>query len=179
MIPWRFSLRGAASALALLLLGAGLLLLGDAVPARAVVVEKADRILVVKSERRLFLLRSGAVLASYPIALGADPVGPKLREGDKRTPEGIYFIDGRNPRSPYHLSLHVSYPGPKDVTRARAAGVAPGRDIAIHGMPNRYGRFDPTGFFRDWTDGCIAVGNIAIEEIWQRVDNGTAVEIRP
>jgi murein L,D-transpeptidase YafK len=156
--------------------------IGSALPGAATAgaaFEKADRVLVLKSERRLVLLRQGEILASFPIALGGDPTGPKLREGDKRTPEGVYAIDGRNPQSPYHLSLHLSYPGPRDVARARTIGAAPGGDIAIHGMPNRYGRFDPVRFYKDWTDGCIAVGNLAIEEIWRRVEDGTPVEIRP
>lgn len=118
-------------------------------------------------------------MKSYPIALGRDPLGPKLRIGDGRTPEGVYFIDGRNEASPFHRSLHLSYPTDRDTARARSAGLDPGGDIAIHGMPIEYGRHDPVRFFRDWTDGCIAVGNLAIEEIWALVPDGTPVEIRP
>jgi murein L,D-transpeptidase YafK len=142
-------------------------------------IEKADRVLVLKSRRELQLLRNGATLKVYEIALGPHPIGPKWRRGDGRTPEGVYFIDGRNARSLYHRSLHISYPNAEDLARARKAGVAPGGGVVIHGMPNRYGRFNPVRFFRDWTDGCIAVGSIAIEEIWARVDNGTPIEIRP
>jgi murein L,D-transpeptidase YafK len=140
---------------------------------------KADRVVVLKSRRELLLMRNGEVLKSFPIALGAHPRGPKQQRGDGRTPEGLYVVDGRNPRSAYHRSLHLSYPNETDRARARAAGVDPGNDIVIHGMPNRYGRFDPVRFFRDWTDGCIAVGSTAIEEIWARVDDGTPVEIGP
>jgi murein L,D-transpeptidase YafK len=142
-------------------------------------VEKADRILVLKAKRRLLLLRDGVVLKSYPIALGRHPRGRKRFEGDGRTPEGLYVIDGRLVQTPYHLSLHISYPSERDRERASAAGRAPGGAIMIHGMPERFGRTDPVRFFRDWTDGCIAVGNIAIEEIWNAVDDGTPIEIRP
>jgi len=141
-------------------------------------IGKADRILVFKAERRLELLRDGRVLRSYPIALGRHPHGPKRREGDGRTPEGIYRIDGRSRQSPYHRMLHISYPNAEDRARARAAEVPTGGAIVLHGMPNRYGPHDPSRFFADWTDGCIAVGNIAIEEIWAAVDDGTPIEIR-
>ena len=141
-------------------------------------IEKADRILVFKAERRLELLRDGRVLKSYPIALGRHPLGPKHRRGDGRTPEGLYVIDGRSLRSPYHRMLHISYPNAADKARAGAAPENLGAAIAIHGMPNRYGPHDPARFYTDWTDGCIAVGNVAIEEIWAQVDNGTPIEIR-
>jgi murein L,D-transpeptidase YafK len=148
-------------------------------PAAAQTIEKADRILVLKAERELQLLRDGALLKSYPIALGKHPKGPKRRQGDGRTPEGIYFIDGRLTRTLYHLALHISYPSDRDKARARAAGERPGGDIVIHGMPARFGHTDPVRFFRDWTNGCISVGNVAIEEIWDAVADGTPIEIRP
>ena len=139
---------------------------------------KADRILVLKAERQLELLRNGRILKSYPISLGQHPIGPKRQRGDGRTPEGLYFIDGRSSRTGYHRMLHISYPNAADLKYARAAHLDPGGAIAIHGMPNRYGRHDPTHFYVDWTDGCISVGSIAIEEIWGAVDNGTPIEIR-
>lgn len=142
-------------------------------------LQKADRILVVKSKRELQLLHGGVVLKTYPIALGRHPKGPKHRQGDGRTPEGTYVVDGRWTRTPYHLALHISYPDEDDRARARTAGYRPGGDILIHGMPARFGHTDPVRFFRDWTNGCIAVGNIAIEEIWNSVDDGTPIEIRP
>jgi len=147
--------------------------------AQAQPLEKADRILVLKSRRKLELLRGGTVIKSYPIALGRHPKGPKRRRGDDRTPEGIYVIDAHFAGSAYHLALHISYPSPLDEARARARGVDPGDDIFIHGMPERFGHTDPVRFFRDWTNGCIAVGNAAIEEIWDAVDDGTPIEIRP
>jgi murein L,D-transpeptidase YafK len=140
---------------------------------------KADRILVLKSKRRLLLLHHGVVLKSYSIALGSHPRGPKRWEGDGRTPEGLYVIDGRLADSAYHLSLHISYPSEADRERALAAGKDPGGKIMIHGMPERFGYAEPARFFGDWTDGCIAVDNTAIEQIWNAVDDGTPIEIRP
>lgn len=157
---------------------AALALIARPLKAGAEAGESADRIVVLKSERKLMLVRAGSVLAAFPIALGACPVGPKREQGDTRTPEGFYRIDGINPHSRFHRALHISYPNEEDVRRARAAGVSPGGNIEIHGMPNRYGDFDPVAFFKDWTDGCIAVGNRAIEQIWASVSVGTPVEIK-
>lgn len=140
--------------------------------------ERADRVLVIKCERRLVLLRRGRPLASFPVALGFDPIGAKFERGDGRTPEGLYRVDWRNAHSRYHRALHLSYPNPADIRRARAAGVAPGGDIEIHGLPDRFGDYDPHVFYRDWTNGCIAVCNPAIDEIWASVPLGTPVEIR-
>jgi murein L,D-transpeptidase YafK len=171
--------RGRGQPIATFLLILFLAALAPAPPAMAQPVEKADRILVLKAKRRLLLLRDGVVLKSYPIALGPHPRGPKRREGDGRTPEGVYAIDGRIAESPYHLALHISYPSEADAERATAARWRPGGAIMIHGMPAEFGHTDPVRFFRDWTNGCIAVGNIAIEEIWNAVDDGTPIEIRP
>jgi len=141
----------------------------------------ADYIVVLKSQRTMVLLADDLVIRSYQIGLGQVPLGPKRIEGDKRTPEGLYFVDGRNPRSRFHLSLHLSYPNAQDLERAKAAGVAPGHDIAIHGMPNE-AQGDMVGAalaYGDWTDGCIAVNNRDMEEIWMLVPDGVTVEIRP
>lgn len=150
-----------------------------ATPAPAQQLGKADRILVLKGKRELLLSRGDATLKSYPIALGSHPKGPKRQQGDGKTPEGVYVIDGRLSHSAYHLALHISYPSAADRTHAHAARVPPGSGIWIHGMPARFGRTDPVRFFRDWTNGCISVGNIAIEEIWRAVDDETPIEIRP
>lgn len=162
-------------------LWAALGVLTDILPARPAIASglHADRIVVFKSRRVLELLRDGVVLKSYPIALGFHPVGPKRRAGDGRTPEGLYVIDGRNADTVYHRELHISYPNAKDRAWARAAHVLPGGEIFIHGMPPRFGHTDPAKFFRDWTDGCIAVGNSAIEEIWKAVPDGTPIDIKP
>lgn len=140
---------------------------------------QADKVLIEKKARRLTLLSNGEVLKTYHIALGANPKGPKVCQGDGRTPEGIYRIDCRNPNSRHHLALHISYPNAADRNRARRRGVPPGRDIMIHGIRNELGWLGGLHRFIDWTDGCIAVTNSEIKEIWRAVPDGTEVEIRP
>jgi len=135
----------------------------------------ADHIVVNKSKRELLLLHDGRVIRRYAAGLGQSPVGPKEREGDGKTPEGSYTISGRNPASAYHLSLRISYPNAADIERARAAGVDPGGDIMIHGLPNGEGKTH--GRMTDWTLGCIAVTNEEIEEIWRLVPDGTPIQI--
>ncbi len=136
-----------------------------------------DRILIEKSARRLTVFRDGKALRSYPIALGFAPEGDKQREGDGKTPEGIFTINRRNPQSRYHLSLGIDYPRPQDIARARAEGADPGGDIFIHGQPNGLGRL--VTLTNDWTAGCIALSNAGIEELWRITPIGTEVEIRP
>ncbi len=151
---------------------------GDAGGA-AVQALKADKVLLRKGERRLDLLRGERVLRSYRVALGRAPVGPKRREGDGRTPEGAYLLDWRNPKSRYYRSIHVSYPNAADAKRARAAGVDPGGEIMIHGLPPGRGWLGAAHRRADWTEGCIAVTNDEIDEIWALVEDGTPIEIRP
>lgn len=139
---------------------------------------KANRILVDKSERTLVLFSDSRPIRTYPISLGLNPTGHKRYEGDKRTPEGIYLIDRKNPNSAYHLSLRISYPNERDVRAARERGWDPGGQIMIHGLPTGLIKASSKYEF-DWTDGCIAVSNAAIEEIWQLVDEGTLIEITP
>ena len=136
-----------------------------------------DRILVEKGARRLTVFRDGAALQSYPVALGFAPVGDKAREGDGRTPEGVFRVDRRNPDSAYHLSLGIDYPQPDDLARAREGGYSPGGDIFIHGQPNGLGRFATLP--HDWTAGCIAVPDRVIEALWAVTPVGTVVDIRP
>lgn len=119
------------------------------------------------------------VLKTYKIALGSNSVGPKTRQGDHRTPEGVYRIDSRNAHSRYHLALHVSYPSKEDLARAQKLGVSPGGDIMIHGLPDAYAYLGALHTKYDWTDGCIAVSNPEIEEIWKLVPIGTPIEIKP
>lgn len=140
---------------------------------------KADRIIVYKAKRQLDLMAGNTLIRAYPIALGPHPVGAKRQRRDGRTPEGTYVIDWRTTATPYHRALHISYPDKRDTARARARRVNPGGAIFIHGMPAYFGRTDPVRFFVDWTNGCISVGNIAVEEIWRSVDDGTPIEIRP
>src|SRR5436309_8023046 len=117
----------------------------------------ADRVVVHKSTRTLDLLRDGKMLASFPVALGRDPYGPKQQEGDGKTPEGVYRIDYKSLQSRYTRALHVSYPDERDRQRAQAMGVEPGGAIFVHGLPNDYGPFDPPRWYRDWTEGCTSV----------------------
>jgi murein L,D-transpeptidase YafK len=147
----------------------------------AVVIPKgpADKVLIEKNERRLTLISKGKVLKTYQIALGGNPNGPKERQGDNKTPEGIYRIDSRNKGSRFHLALHVSYPNEKDKKRARELGVSPGGDIMIHGIKNGFSWVGDLHTEVDWTKGCIAVTDEEIEEIDKVVPNGTVVEIRP
>jgi murein L,D-transpeptidase YafK len=139
----------------------------------------ADRIIVHKQTRTMELMHAGQVIKTYKVALGGEPVGPKTRQGDHRTPEGVYVIDSRNAQSQFHRSLHISYPSAADREHARKLGVPLGGDIYIHGLPNGYGFIGAAHRARDWTDGCIAVTDQEIEQIWLHVDNGAPVEIQP
>ena len=141
--------------------------------------EAADNVLIEKKDRRLTLLSNGEVIKTYKIALGGDPVGPKERQGDNKTPEGTYIIDSRNRNSEYHLSLHISYPNERDKIRAKALNVSPGGDIMIHGIKNGLAWVGNLHAGIDWTNGCIAVTDEEMEEIYMLVPNGTMVEIRP
>ncbi|MBX3576000.1 MAG: L,D-transpeptidase family protein [Rhizobiaceae bacterium] len=138
-----------------------------------------DLVRVAKAERTMELVAAGKVVRTYSIALGASPVGHKQFEGDERTPEGRYLLDWRNPNSIATLSIHISYPNAADVAAARAAGRSPGGDIMIHGQPTGYGWWSWMLQWFDWTDGCIAVSNEDMREIWSLVADGTPIEIHP
>ncbi len=140
---------------------------------------RADYIIIEKSKRRLTLISRGQVLKSYRVSLGRRPVGPKLREGDDRTPEGIYRIDYRMHNSAYHLALHISYPNERDRKRARRQGVSPGGNIMIHGIGSARPKVGDLHPLFDWTNGCIAVTDKEIEEIWRLTPVGTIVNIQP
>lgn len=140
---------------------------------------RADLVVVEKAKRTLTLYRRSRPLKTYGVALGPNPVGHKQQEGDGRTPEGRYVIDFRNRKSAFHRALHISYPNAADSRRARARGVSPGGAIMIHGLPNGLGALGRTHRLRDWTEGCVAVTNDEIEEIWRAVPDGTPIEIRP
>ena len=141
-------------------------------PALAPSAQHADEIRVDKSERRMELLRDGKVIKVYRILLGDAPIGHKRQQGDERTPEGRYSISFRNDKSRFHLSLRISYPNAADRAQAQARGVDPGGDIMIHGKT-------PPGYSRDWTDGCIALTDQQIEEVWRLVPVGTPIVISP
>ncbi len=138
-----------------------------------------DKVLVVKSERKLHLLSRGETLKSYRVSLGKQPKGPKVREGDRRTPEGFYWIDWRKTSDKFNLSMHISYPNARDLAHSRTTNTPPGGMIMLHGTPidTTY----PEWYFNtlDWTDGCIAMTNADMQEIWQVVQDGTLIEIRP
>lgn len=149
------------------------------VPLRADEPPRIELVRVRKSDRRLELVSSGVVVKRYRIALGRSPRGHKQQEGDGKTPEGRYQIDWRKRDSDYHRALHVSYPSDEDRARAEARGVDPGGAIMIHGLPNGLGIIGSAHTLIDWTDGCIAVTNREIEEIWEWVADGVPIEIHP
>lgn len=138
-----------------------------------------DRVVVLKSERRLVLMRGESVVRVFDVALGRYPTGAKTRAGDARTPEGLYELDYKLENSAFYKAIHISYPNAHDLARARAEGVDPGDRIMIHGLPNdRSASF--VGHPRiDWTQGCIAVTNAEMDEIWRLVRVGTPIEIHP
>jgi murein L,D-transpeptidase YafK len=138
-----------------------------------------DHLVVYKHERRLVLLSHGQELKSYQIALGGEPTGPKTRQGDHRTPEGVYVLDSRNPNSHFYKALHISYPSSKDIAAAKKLGVSPGGDIMLHGLPKKFAWLGKAHTLDDWTNGCIAVTNEEMDEIWKLVGLGTPIEIKP
>lgn len=149
----------------------------SATPRNALVV--ADSVVLTKSRRELVLYRHGSPVRIYYVALGLNPVGDKERIGDNRTPEGLFFIQGRNPNSRYHLSLRISYPDATHRARAARHGVEPGGDIMIHGLPAEQAPFGAAHRDYDWTNGCIAVTNREIEELWRVIPDGTPIQIKP
>jgi murein L,D-transpeptidase YafK len=138
-----------------------------------------DHIVVRKSQRRLYLMDGDKVVRSYKIALGLEPVGPKERDGDFRTPEGWYRLARRNPRSDYFLSIQISYPNAGDMQRARVHHWQTGGSIMIHGLPNRLKNSPWYYQHNDWTDGCIAVSDADMVEIWLLTHEGTPIDIVP
>jgi murein L,D-transpeptidase YafK len=141
--------------------------------------ESADKVLIRKGERRLYLLRQDRVIAEYPVRLGLNPNGHKRYEGDFRTPEGVYRLVRRNPRSEFFLSIQVSYPNREDAAVAKEGGRQPGGLIMIHGQPNVPRK--PADYYTssDWTDGCIALSNSDMVDVWLRTGVGIPIEIRP
>jgi murein L,D-transpeptidase YafK len=141
--------------------------------------QRADTILIVKHERKLYLLRDNSPLRSYRIALGLSPTGAKEREWDFRTPEGSYIVDFRQEHSHYFKALHISYPSPTDLKRSSALHLPAGRDIFIHGEPNQPTK--PVSYYktRDWTNGCVALSNEDLQDVWNLTVGQTRVEIVP
>jgi murein L,D-transpeptidase YafK len=142
---------------------------------------KADRLVVLKGERRLVLMRGDRVMKVFRVALGRYPKGHKVREGDARTPEGTYTVDYRldSNKSKFYRALHISYPNRQDRAQARKLGVSPGGQIMIHGLPTKWSAKDVGHPRLDWTQGCIALTNREIDQVWKMVDDGTTIEIHP
>ena len=153
----------------------------DSVDSRAMLSGRvvADSIVVEKGQHRLSLYRQGTLLRTYLVALGQQPVGDKVRIGDKRTPEGLFHIEARNAQSRYHRALRISYPDAAHRSRARSLGVSAGGDIMIHGLPARQAWVGERHRDFDWTEGCIAVTNQEIDEIFTAVPVGTPILIKP
>lgn len=139
----------------------------------------ADSIVVEKARRTLTLYSGGYAVRTYRVALGKQPAGDKVVRGDGKTPEGLYHVDFKNPQSKYHMALHISYPDVAHARRAAALGASPGGDIMIHGLPAAYAKLGPEQADYDWTEGCIAVTDQEIEEIWHAVPPGAPIEIKP
>lgn len=152
-------------------------------PTTGALEKDVDQIVIGKDQRKMLLLAKGKVLKQYHVSLGTSPVGKKDRSGDGKTPEGSYFVESKNPNSKFHLALRVSYPNAQDDETAKKLGLDPGGDIMIHGFPNdeAYNILANIlhGTFANWTQGCVAVTNSEIEEIYPRVAEDTAIEICP
>jgi len=143
-------------------------------------VKKANYVLLKKTERKLYFYQDDEILKTYRVSLGKQPDGHKLRNGDSRTPEGIYSLDWRNPNSKYFRSIHISYPSLGDRRDARERGDSPGGAIMIHGQPKSWVEKSRLLFHgNDWTEGCIAVQDNEMLEIWEIVEDGTTIEILP
>ncbi len=139
----------------------------------------ADSIVVEKEKRTLTLYQTGIAVRTYRIALGGQPVGDKVKRGDGRTPEGLYRVDYKNDQSKYHLSLHISYPDAAHLQQAKKMGVSPGGDIMVHGLPPVYKSVGAAQADVDWTEGCIAVTDAEIDEIFTAVPKGAPIQIKP
>lgn len=139
----------------------------------------ADSIVVEKGKRTLTLFSAGLAVRTYKVALGLQPLGDKVKKGDNRTPEGTYFIDFKNPQSKYYKALHISYPDAAHQERARELGVPAGGDVMIHGLPDRFKSYGESQADNDWTEGCIALSDQQMDEIWRDVPVGTPILIKP
>jgi len=158
---------------------ASLLSICGQTPLRASAFPVADQVVVEKTARKLHLMQQGKIFRTFDILLGIRPDGDKLEEGDFRTPEGRYLLDTRNANSEFFLSIHISYPNRQDRQRARKYGVQPGGSIMIHGQPNEPTKSEVYYRTQDWTNGCIAVSNSDMIDIWLMTGDSTPIEIRP
>jgi murein L,D-transpeptidase YafK len=169
------ALKGAAAAILALQLAA----CASYQPSNYGTAAAVDRVVVDKGKRTMQLMKSGKVVKTYQVQLGQNPVGHKVQQGDQRTPEGVYTVDFRREQSRFGLALRISYPNSTDRQYAQSRGVDPGGEIYIHGQP--HGGVNPARLASgpDWTDGCVAVSNSEMREIYGMVKDGTTVEIRP
>ena len=142
-------------------------------------IQKADAVLVIKSERRLYLMKNNELLEKFKVTFGGNPKGHKEAEGDEKTPEGHYRLGYKNLKSRFYKSIHISYPSRKDRANAKRLGVKPGGNIMIHGQKNGWEWVTPLAQLFSWTNGCIALSNKDMDKIWMSVDPGTPIEIRP
>ncbi len=141
--------------------------------------KNVDRVVVKKSQNKLYLMKGSYPYKEYDIALGKNPIGHKVQEGDHRTPEGRYYLNYKNERSKFYRSINITYPNERDIARAQRRGVSPGDDIVLHGMPNELGNITTPISPKNWTQGCIAVRNHEIDEIWSLVALDTPIDIYP
>lgn len=148
-------------------------------PICAISAVTIDAVLVDKSDKVLYLKNKGRIVKQYHVVFGANPNGHKQQEGDERTPEGRYLLDYKNAHSGYYKSIHISYPNRLDKKRAKLRGVNPGGAVMIHGQKNGWGWLSFLSRFFNWTNGCIALADRDMEEVWQAVKIGTPIEIRP
>lgn len=139
----------------------------------------ADKVVIEKSTKTLFLMKKGKIFKQYHVVLGAHPRGHKQKQGDERTPEGNYILDFKNSHSGFHKAIHISYPNTQDKKQARKIHVNPGGAIMIHGQKNGFEWLSFAAQYFNWTDGCIAVKNKDMDEIWNAVRPGTPIEIKP
>jgi len=140
---------------------------------------KIDAVLVKKSEKKMYLLKEGKSIKEYKVVFGANPKGHKQKEGDERTPEGKYVIDFKKENSSFYKAVHISYPNEHDKAKARESGLNPGGSIMIHGQKNGLGWLSWLSQWFNWTDGCIAITNREMDEIWELINEGTPIEIQP
>jgi murein L,D-transpeptidase YafK len=142
-------------------------------------LNQADKVVVIKSKRIMMLMRDSEIMKVYRVALGKQPNGSKIKSGDQKTPEGTYILDSRKTDSKFYKAIHISYPNESDILKAERLGCSPGGAIMIHGLPTKLQEIGKAHRLWDWTDGCIAVTNSEIEEIWELVPDGTPIEIKP
>jgi murein L,D-transpeptidase YafK len=148
-------------------------------PLVAMAAQKADLVVVRKSESRLYLQRNGQPFASFRAAFGSEAKGHKQQQGDERTPEGRYVLDSKNSKSAFYKAIHISFPNAKDLTSAKARGVDAGGLIMVHGQKNGLGWLAPLAQWFNWTDGCVGLSNNDMDVVWDAVDVGTPIEIYP